>query len=128
MKNIIPRIFITTAIGLSLSSCMEFGPQTKTHEICQNIAIKRLKHPDSYDFTSMEEKKANQITSTKISFMAWNDYKVPIPHNIECHFSVSEGNQPKVLTSIKWNGRLIRQHELDELNVEFLQNKKPDVN
>ena len=77
------------------------------------MARSRLKHPSSYDhILTTETKTAKGQIKVKIDFNAWNDFKVPLPHNTTCLF------QEGTLTSVIWNGRPIRQHELDEIKAK----------
>ncbi|HEC00993.1 MAG: hypothetical protein L3J50_02465 [Emcibacter sp.] len=107
--------YILTAFMMgALSGCDVMTPSSPAEKTCTEIAHMRLKHPGSYDHISTKETRdtEGQIT-VKVDFNAWNDFKVPLPHNITCLF------QDDKLTAIIWNGRPIRQHELDEIKAKF---------
>lgn len=99
-----------------LVACDEPEPSSPLFQTCENIAISRLKHPKSFDYEAGSIiTSAEQPTNVEITFKAWNDYKVPMPHHIRCKFDTSTTGNTPVLLSIKWNGRPIRQHELDQI-------------
>ncbi|MCF8474826.1 MAG: hypothetical protein K9G26_09025 [Emcibacter sp.] len=100
----------------SLMACDISLLDSKTKRTCKEIALSRLKHPESYENMSTTEKTTppNQ-TMTRITFDAWNDYKVQIPHNVSCLFQTTENKKNPNLISFTWNGRNIRQHELDDI-------------
>ncbi|VAV88423.1 hypothetical protein MNBD_ALPHA02-1936 [hydrothermal vent metagenome] len=108
------KYILTVFMMVGLSGCDLITPSSSAEKICTEIAHIRLKHPGSYDHISTRETESAQgQLDVKIDFNAWNDFKVPLPHNITCRF------QDNKLTAIIWNGRPIRQHELDEIKIKF---------
>lgn len=105
-------------ISLSLASCESPASLTPLQVTCKEIALNRIKHPDSYESVTADETRdpSGPKTTTTLGFTAWNGYKVPIPYKIECIFQDATSKTPLRLTHIRWNGRLIRQTELDEIN------------
>ena len=98
---------------LSLVACDLMPLKSQAQQTCKEIAVSRLKHPGSYDYVSISEKTGGEgQVEVYLNFNAWNDFKVPMLHSIYCQF---QGEGTADLLSIKWNGRLIRQHELDEI-------------
>lgn len=100
-------------VSLSLGACDFMPLKTPVQQTCKEIAISRLKHKASYDMISVSEKETSdgQI-EVYLNFKAWNDFKVPMAHSISCLFRNSEIS---TLLFIKWNGRPIRRHELDDI-------------
>jgi len=95
---------------LALVACDVISPKSPARKICEEIALSRLKHPGSFDLKSaVEATKEEGTRVVSLDFSGWNDFKVPLPHSIICYF---EDNS---LTAVKWNGRPVRQHELDEI-------------
>ena len=115
MKNfIIPGLVLS--LTLSVTACDLMPLETEAQQTCQEIAISRLKHPKSYDFVSVSEKTVEgDQKEVYLNFNAWNDFKVPFLHSISCRFQGTAENSPSDLVAIKWNGRPIRQHELDDI-------------
>ncbi|NOZ67278.1 MAG: hypothetical protein GXP00_12445 [Alphaproteobacteria bacterium] len=110
MKKNILMVFMM----VGLAGCDLITPSSPAEKTCTEIAHIRLKHPGSYDHISTKETiDAEGRLKVKVDFNAWNDFKVPLPHNITCLF------QDEKLTAIIWNGRPIRQHELDEIKAKF---------
>ena len=109
-----------------LGGCDLMTPKSYEAGTCQTIALGRLKHPGSFEESSLLEK--NNMDDQKlvqISFQAWNDYKVPMPHIIECMFNMTDEQSTSALLAIKWNGRSIRQHELDQIREKVNQTPHP---
>lgn len=115
MKNcIIPGLILS--LTLNVAACDLMPLETATQQTCQKIAISRLKHPKSYDFVSVSEKTfEGGQKEVYLNFNAWNDYKVPFLHSISCRFQGTADSSPPELLAIKWNGRPIRQLELDNI-------------
>jgi len=108
------KYILTAFVMVGLAGCDLITPSSPAEKTCTEIAHSRLKHPDSYDHISTKETMAAEgRLEVKIDFNAWNDFKVPLPHNITCQF------QDNKLTAIIWNGRPIRQHELDAFKTRF---------
>jgi len=108
------KYILTAFVMAGLSGCDVITPPSPAEKICTQVAHMRLKHPGSYDhISSKETRDAEGRVTVKVDFNAWNDFKVPLPHNITCRF------QEDALTAIIWNGRPIRQHELDEIKAKF---------
>ncbi len=113
------KYIIVACVIISLTACDLIPLKSPIQKICQEIAVSRLKHPKSFDFVSVSEKEiATYQSEIYLNFKAWNDFKVPMLHSITCQFQ--DKASPELL-SVKWNGRLIRQHELDEIR-ENLKN------
>ncbi|MBL4800661.1 MAG: hypothetical protein JKY45_02135 [Emcibacter sp.] len=114
------KYYLIPLLVIGLSACDFIPLKTPQQQACKEIAVNRLKHKGSYDMISISEKinKGGQI-EVYLNFDAWNDFKVPLPHSIYCVFQEAE-NAPLSLLSIKWNGRLIRRHELDDIR-EYLK-------
>lgn len=110
------RILLISCFLFGLSACDILKPLSPAQETCEEIALSRLKHPGSYENTSRTEvvMENNQI-DVKLNFKAWNDYKVPIPHSISCKFQTMRDSVAPILMSIKWNGRPLRIHEIDDI-------------
>jgi len=101
---------------MPLAACDFQFRKPVSHQICEDIAVSRLKHPDSYRNISLTEHRAeNGRHQVKLSFRAWNGYKVPVPHRIDCIFRDWRDRETPDLVAIKWNGRNIRSHELDDI-------------
>jgi len=108
------KYILMAFVMVGLTACDMLAPSSQAERICTEIARTRLKHPGSYDHISTRETTiAKGQVKVKIDFNAWNDFKVPLVHNITCLF------QKGTLASLTWNGRPIRQHELDEIKAEF---------
>ncbi|PCI44916.1 MAG: hypothetical protein COB49_10605 [Alphaproteobacteria bacterium] len=119
MKEIIKYILIPCMVW-SLTACDTPAIRSALYQTCANIALSRLKHPNSFDTTAGTEwAPPDGPTHIEIKFSAWNDYKVPIPHKIECIFQKTNHKKHPVLLSIKWNNRPIRSHELDYIREKF---------
>lgn len=105
---------------LPLAACDNSPPMSANYETCLAIAQSRLKHPDSFEFQEGLEKTAQDgLIHIGLTFSAWNGYKVPIPHKIDCIYQPSSEASSTELIAIKWNGRAIRQHELDDIIEKF---------
>lgn len=105
---------------LPLAACDNSPLRSVQYQNCLTIAQSRLKHPDSFDLQNGEESiPKDGMTHINLTFSAWNGYKVPIPHNIDCAYQATSEEAPAELLAIKWNGRAIRQHELDEIKENF---------
>jgi len=103
-------------IALGLSACDMTSPRSYAYDTCENIAINRLKNPDSYGHSKgTEDIIPGGQTRITINFTAWNGYKVPIPYDIKCIFQTREKTERPRLLSITWNARPIRQHELEDI-------------
>ncbi|PCI34293.1 MAG: hypothetical protein COB54_00425 [Alphaproteobacteria bacterium] len=115
MKNFLTPGLIL-CLTLNVVACDLLPLETAAQQTCQEIAISRLKHPKSYDFVSVSEKivEDNQ-KEVYLNFNAWNDFKVPFLHSISCRYQDTGENSEGELLAIKWNGRPIRQHELDDI-------------
>lgn len=100
-------------LSFSLGACGFMPLKTPTQQTCKEIAISRLKHKTSYDMISVSEKETTDgQLEVYLNFKAWNDFKVPMAHSISCLF---QNTKTSTLLSIKWNGRPIRRHELDDI-------------
>ncbi len=110
------KIILVLSLVIGLAACDFMTGKSPAFGTCAQIAKSRLKHPASYEVISVVETKPreDQIL-VSINFSAWNDFKVPIPHNISCVFQVSETEDTTDLIAIKWNGRPVRSHELDDI-------------
>ncbi|VAX07685.1 hypothetical protein MNBD_ALPHA03-1930 [hydrothermal vent metagenome] len=112
-KILVPGLMLCL---MGLPGCNILSVKSARLEICEKIAKARLKHPSSFDKISAKEyNNAAGHRDATINFKAWNDYKVPIPYNITCVFKSSEPENTPSLISITWNGRHIRNHELDDI-------------
>lgn len=113
------KYIIIQFLMLGLMACDLMPLKTPAQQTCKEIAVNRLKHPKSYDYVSVTETtpEEGQI-EVYLNFNAWNDFKVPMLHSIACRF---EGDGSLNLLAIKWNGRPIRIHELDDIR-ESLRN------
>ncbi|MCK5424477.1 MAG: hypothetical protein KAI89_03825 [Emcibacter sp.] len=111
------KYMVTLCLIMAISACDLMPLKSPAQNTCKEIAISRLKHPKSYDFVSVTEKtdKGGQI-EVYLNFDAWNDFKVPMLHSISCQF---QNKDPLYLMAIKWNGRFIRIHELDDIREKF---------
>ncbi len=108
------KVMIIFSLVISLAACDFMTGKSPAFGVCAQIAKSRLKHPASYEVTSVvETEPRNGRVMVSINFAAWNDFKVPIPHNISCVFQAAETGDAANLIAIKWNGRPIRSHELD---------------
>lgn len=107
MKYIIPCLI------LIIAACDFMILKTTEQQTCKEIAVNRLKHPRSFDFISVTEKEVDRgQIEINLNFTAWNDFKVPMLHTISCRF---QGRDFHELLFVRWNGRLIRHHELDDI-------------
>ncbi len=107
------KYIIFPCLIFSLAACDYMPLNSMEQKTCKEIAVSRLKHPASFDFISVSEKEIDRDQiEVKLNFDAWNDFKVPMLHSISCRY---QGKNSHDLLSIRWNGRLIRQHELDEI-------------
>lgn len=119
MVQVMKYLFILS-LFLPLAGCDLLPFSSPLQNICKDIALTRLKHPSSYDFISITETiDAEDETNIQLNFNAWNDYKVPMLHSISCQFQQGADKKSPDLTSVKWNGRPIRQHELDDIRDQF---------
>ncbi len=110
------KIMIIFSLVISLAACDFISGKSPALGSCTQIAKSRLKHPASYEVTSVvEAEPLDGRVMVSINFTAWNDFKVPIPHNISCVFQTAKTGDAVNLIAIKWNGRPIRSHELDEI-------------
>jgi hypothetical protein len=111
------KYIIALTLVLSLTACDLIPLRSPAQQTCKEIAVSRLKHPGSFDYVSVSEKnvEGGQI-QVYLNFNAWNDFKVPMLHSIDCRFQ-NDGSLN--LMAIKWNGRLIRVHELDDIREKF---------
>ncbi len=110
------KVMIIFSLVISLAACDLMTDKSPAFGTCVLIAKDRLKHPASYEVTSViETRPRNDRILVSINFAAWNDFKVPIPHNISCIFQAAEAGDATDLIAVKWNGRPVRSHELDEI-------------
>lgn len=109
------RYSVIFCLIIALSACDILTPTTPASESCKEIAQGRLKHPESFRENAQSEtiSREGQI-EVRITFHAWNDYKVPLPFSIACVFQDREDGTLSPV-GIKWNGRPLRRHELDDI-------------
>jgi len=114
------KYILISGLALSLSACDILDSVSPDHETCTDIALSRLKHPGSFKkISSTETAVENNQIDVILTFKAWNDYKVPIAYRISCRFQHTDNAVAPTLISIKWNGRPIRSHELDDIQQKF---------
>ena len=116
-KNIYSlRYGILPCFILALSACDILTPKSPAHESCKGIALDRLKHPESFrELTETETAPRKEQREVNLTFNAWNDYKVPMPFSITCLFQKGSDGHITDLLTIRWNGRPLRRHELDDI-------------
>tara|TARA_R110002072_G_scaffold179876_7_gene336001 strand:- start:813 stop:1169 length:357 start_codon:yes stop_codon:yes gene_type:complete len=114
------RLTVLILLSLGLSACDTAPDLTPLQDTCRQIALGRIKHPDSYEGkTVQDEHYPDAKITTNLGFTAWNGYKVPVPYSIACSFQQGPRTTAPTLLNIHWNGRPIRQTELDEIRVAF---------
>ena len=94
------RLTVLILLSLGLSACDTAPDLTPLQDTCRQIALGRIKHPDSYEGKTVQD-------------------KVPVPYSIACSFQQGPRTTAPTLLNIHWNGRPIRQTELDEIRVAF---------
>lgn len=107
-------------ISLLLVGCDASPSLSPLQETCRQIALGRIKHPDSFKgSTATQEHSQNAQIIASLNFTAWNGYKVPVPYKIACRFEVPSDKSLPELLSIHWNGRPLRETELDEIRENY---------
>lgn len=116
------KFWLIAGLIITLSACDYLPLKSPALASCEKIAKNRLKHSSSFEpITVKEIDHESKRTEVFLTFKAWNDFKVPMPYHISCVFLEAENNAAPQLIGISWNGRPIRQHELDEIRNNLTQ-------